>query len=164
MTNNAKEYLMQYRIIKARLRAIDSMILEIREELTGAGLASMRSPWPDGQPRGTGTGDPTGEQAARDADARAEEYREKLRRQLLDLEVRELRARSELWRQRVEIEETLGQVGDYAFQDLLRMRYIEGKTFELIAVEMGYSWRHTVRIHGEALQAVEKILKKSIMS
>lgn len=34
---------------------------------------------------------------------------------------------------------------------LLMLRYINGKTFEQVAVEMGYSWRHTLRIHGQAL-------------
>ena len=157
----AKEYLMQYRIIGARLRAIDSMDREIREELPAWGVAEIRSPWPDGQPHGSGTGDPTGEQAARSADLMAEEYREKLRQQLLDLEVREMRARSELWRQRVEIEETIGKVGDMSLQEVLRGRYIEGKTFELLAVELHYSYRHTTRLHGEALIEIEKILQNS---
>ena len=34
---------------------------------------------------------------------------------------------------------------------LLMLRYINGKTFEQVAVEMGYSWRHTLRLHGQAL-------------
>ena len=34
---------------------------------------------------------------------------------------------------------------------LLMLRYISGLTFEQVAVEMGYSWRHTLRIHGQAL-------------
>lgn len=160
MTNNAKEYLMQYRIIQSRLRAIDNMLAEIRRELSGLGAADIGSPWPDGQPRGTGTGDPTGNRAARDADSQSEQHREELRRQLLDLEVRELRTRSDLWMQRCEIEETLGQVGNAAYQDLLRMRYIEGRTFEWIAVEMNYTYRHVVgNLHSAALAAVQRILQ-----
>lgn len=154
----AKEYLMQYRLINARLRSIDAMIAEIREELTGTGMAGIRSPWPDGQPHGTGTTDPTGNQAAKDADSMTEEHREKLRRQLLDLETREIRARSELWRQRVEIEETLGCVEDATLHGLLHRRYIEGKTFELIAVEMNYTYRHIINLHGAALEVVQHII------
>ena len=160
MTNNAKEYLMQYRIIQSRLRAIDNMLADIRDELAGIGISDIGSPWPDGQPRGTGTGDPTGNRAARDADAQSERHREELRRQLLDLEVRELRTRSDLWRQRCDIEDVLGQVGNAAYQELLRMRYIDGRTFEWIAVEMNYTYRHVVgNLHSAALAAVQQILR-----
>lgn len=156
----AKEYLIQYRVIASKLRAIDVLISEIREELSNIGTVSIRSPWPDGQPHGSGTTDPTGSLAAKAADAGAEARREALKEQLLDLEVRELRARSDLWRKRVEIEETLGAVLDPTYHDILHRRYIEGQTFELIAVEMNYSWRHTVRLHGEALMEIDKILRE----
>lgn len=156
----AKEYLMQYRIISSRIRAIEGMILALREELEGLGAGSLRSAWPDGQPHGTGTTDPTGNQAIKAAETISEEYREKLRRRLMDLEVREYKARSELWRQRIEIEETLGAVTDPTHHDILHMHYIEGKTFEWIAVEIGYSFRHTIRLHGEALKAIDRIRER----
>lgn len=155
----AKEYLIQYRVIQARLRAIESMLRDLREELTGLGAGSIRSPWPDGQPHGTGTTDPTGSDAIRVADAMTEERREQLREQLADLEVREYKARSELWQQRVQIEETIGAVSNPTYNEILHRRYIEGQTFELIAVEMNYSWRHTIRLHGEALLEVEGKIK-----
>lgn len=158
--SRAKAYLRQYRTVRARLRAVETMIEEIRTELQGLGVPDIRSPWPDGQPHGTGTTDPTGAAAAASVDSMAKEYREKLRRQLVDLEVREHRARSELWRQRVEIEETIGAVADPVLNEILHRKYIEAQTFELIAVEMNYSWRHTIRLHGMALAEVEKILKK----
>ncbi len=69
----AKEYLLQYRIISERLRAIESLLQELREEQAGLGIESLRSAWPDGQPHGTGTTDPTGSQAIKAADARSEE-------------------------------------------------------------------------------------------
>ena len=37
---------------------------------------------------------------------------------------------------------------------IMRLRYIEGKTFEQIAVDLNYSWRHTIRIHGKILQKI----------
>lgn len=37
---------------------------------------------------------------------------------------------------------------------IARSRYIEGKTFEQIAVDLNYSWRHTIRIHGKILQKI----------
>ena len=160
----AKKYMMQYRIIKSRLRAAEAIIEEIREELIGIDDVTLRSAWPDGQPHGTGTSDPTANRAVAAVDSMTEEHREKLKRQLLELEVREIRTRSELWEKRMEIEDTVGRVKDPIQQDLLRMRYIEGKTFELIAVELNYSWRHTMRIHEDALCSIKKIIKKSVVS
>ena len=156
----AKEYLRQYRAIASKLRAIDVMIADIRKELSNIGMVSIRSPWPDGQPHGSGTTDPTGSLAAKAADLGTEERREALKSQLLDLEIRELRARSELWKKRIEIEETLGEVLDPIYHDVLHRRYIEGQSFELIAVELNYSYRHVIRLHGEALLEVDKLQKK----
>lgn len=40
--------------------------------------------------------------------------------------------------------------------NILFARYIEKKTFEMIATEMKYSWRQVVRLHGTALKQFEK--------
>ena len=40
--------------------------------------------------------------------------------------------------------------------NVLFARYIEKKTFEVIATEMKYSWRQVVRLHGTALKQFEK--------
>lgn len=40
--------------------------------------------------------------------------------------------------------------------NILFARYIEKKTFEVIAIEMKYSWRQVVRLHGTALKQFEK--------
>nr|DAR53010.1 MAG TPA: Protein of unknown function (DUF1492) [Bacteriophage sp.] len=40
--------------------------------------------------------------------------------------------------------------------NILFARYIEKKTFEVIATEMKYSWRQVVRLHGNALKQFEK--------
>lgn len=36
---------------------------------------------------------------------------------------------------------------------ILRLRYLDGKRWEEIAVATGYTFRHVTRLHGEALQA-----------
>jgi len=156
----AKEYLSQYQMIEARLRAIEAMVDEARKELSAINDVSLRSAWPDGQPHGTGTTDPVGNQAAAAADRITQERREELKGLLEDLEIRELKTRAELWRQRMEIEEVIGAVSDPTHHDVLYRRYIQGQKFELIAVETGYSYRHTIRLHGEALLEVAKIIKK----
>jgi len=45
---------------------------------------------------------------------------------------------------------------------VLHMRYIECKTFEQISVEIGYSYRQTTRLHGEALTEFERLHGKKL--
>lgn len=40
--------------------------------------------------------------------------------------------------------------------NVLFSKYIEKKTFEVIATEMNYSWRQTIRLHGIALKKFEQ--------
>lgn len=40
--------------------------------------------------------------------------------------------------------------------NILFSRYIEKKQFELIAIDMGYSWRQIIRLHGNALKQFEE--------
>ena len=42
------------------------------------------------------------------------------------------------------------------YYNILFSRYIEKKTFEVIATEMKYSWRQIIRLHGKALKAFEE--------
>ena len=42
------------------------------------------------------------------------------------------------------------------YYEILFARYIEKKTFEKIADEMGYSFRNTTRLHGKALIEFER--------
>ena len=44
---------------------------------------------------------------------------------------------------------------------ILYKRYFNNESFENIAVECGYSWRHIHRLHGEALRNFDKIYKMS---
>ena len=47
------------------------------------------------------------------------------------------------------------RVNDCTLRKLLIKRYLQFKTWEQIAVEMNYSWRQIVRLHGKALQKVK---------
>lgn len=42
------------------------------------------------------------------------------------------------------------------YYNILFSRYIENKTFEVIATEMKYSWRQIIRLHGNALKSFEE--------
>ena len=52
---------------------------------------------------------------------------------------------------RKRINDALDQMTNEAERTLLILRYKQGMTFEQVAVEMDYSWRHTLRLHGSAL-------------
>lgn len=139
----AKEYLMQVRILDATIKRLDQELRRARDE-----LITLRSPWPDGQPHGSGSkSDPVGNKAAQLADT------------ITRIEEDQLMTRAKLWRVRSEIIAEVGKVQDPLLQEILYSHYVDGKRFEEIAVDIGYSWRHTIRKHGEALQAMEQILE-----
>ena len=47
---------------------------------------------------------------------------------------------------------------------VLMSYYLDMRTWEQTAVNMNYSWRQTMRIHGQALIEVEKILQQQKMT
>jgi len=48
----------------------------------------------------------------------------------------------------------INSIDDANEQDLLTLRYLKGMTWEAIAMDLNYSWRHTHRIHKQALNHV----------
>ena len=71
---------------------------------------------------------------------------------ILDEQIELLKAeRLEKARRYTGIEKRINQMEDENEQRVLRLRYIRGLTFEQIAVDMGYTYRHTTRLHGNAL-------------
>lgn len=127
-----KQYLRRYQIAKRRVGLIQEEIEELRSSKTSpVGLG-------DGMPHGSGTSDLSG-YAAR-----------------LDELLRELEAEKEL--QMVtyrEIRQQIGMVPDAIEQEILSRRYLIGQSWEKIAVEMKYSYRHVTKLHGHALNHFE---------
>lgn len=60
-----------------------------------------------------------------------------------------------------EVGTTLEKLTDPDQLKVLHMRYVQYKTWEQIAYEMGFSYRWVCTIHGRALQEIEKILKSA---
>ena len=59
-----------------------------------------------------------------------------------------------------EILQTIEQVQDGRYRRLLRARYLEGMTWEQIAVELNYSYQNVVQfLHPKALKAAEEIIR-----
>jgi len=63
--------------------------------------------------------------------------------------------RDKLIRLRREIGAAIDTVPDTRLRELLRLRYIEGMTWERVAVQMGYSYMQVCRLHGKALTQVK---------
>lgn len=62
---------------------------------------------------------------------------------------------TELARLRDQIQQAIESVEDETLRLLLELRYIDGRTFEEIAVEMNYCYMHITRLHGKALEAIK---------
>lgn len=124
-----KQYLRRYQAAKKRAKMIQEEIDELRSSKTSpVGLG-------DGLPHGSGTSDLSG-YAAR-----------------LDELMRELEAEREM--QMVTYREIWNQVKkipNATEQEVLTRRYLIGQSWGKIAVEMHYSYRQIIRIHGAALQ------------
>lgn len=77
---------------------------------------------------------------------------------VVELEMKIDRHIDELVAVKTEILHGIAQLSDGRYREILRLRYLSGKTFEQIAVEMNYSWRHVCTLHGRALLKMEEII------
>lgn len=56
---------------------------------------------------------------------------------------------------REEIEEAINTISNMSLRTLMRYRYLNGETWEKIAVKMNYSWRNMHYLHGQALRIIQ---------
>lgn len=78
---------------------------------------------------------------------------------IVDLEAEINEAIDELVKQKREVSSVIEKVLDPNHAKLLCKRYLLYEPWEQIATEMGFTYRHITRMHGEALQTVRKLLK-----
>lgn len=124
----AKEYLMQYREAMRRTQAITAHLAELR-----AVCEQLRTE--DG-------------------------HRIALDKAVAELVDAEAKTAAEVARLTVLEAEIIGAIDRVPepYRTLLYERYINGLTFEKIAVRMNYSWRQTIRLHGQALQYAQDVI------
>ena len=60
----------------------------------------------------------------------------------------------ELYAIKQEILIAIDRVQNDTLKALLLERYIDGKKWEQIAIDLNYSWRQIIRLHGQALQEI----------
>lgn len=136
----AKRLLREYRGIKQRLEILEEEI--IRFELVAEGTTANL----DGQPHGSGVSDKMAAFSVRAADARVE----------LDETI------SELNRRRWEIIRLTTRLTDSKQIEVVRGLYIDEqeKGWITLADNLGLSVRQVQRIHGEALEELERIMEE----
>lgn len=54
-----------------------------------------------------------------------------------------------------EILKIIDGINDALLRDIMQQRYIEGRSWEEIAQEKNYSWRHIQRLHKEAKEKIQ---------
>ena len=134
MTNQQKkQYLNRYVQSKNRYNAISEEMLRIRSE------ACRVSPVLSDIPVNGSHISNKIEQAIEQLDACANDLEKE------SIEMRQLMQ---------EVKAAINTIPDETLKQLLELRYINGYTWEQIAVKMNYTWRHVLRLHGEALKHV----------
>lgn len=140
----AKEYLSQIKTLQKKNDALEQELEAIREE-----AGNLQSPWPDGQPHGTGTTDPVATEAVRLAEQR-NKMEEEYRRRLFDIR-----------KKRYEILNTLEGIEDAECHELLCQRYVRCLRWEQIAVNMEKSYQWVAGpLHSKALQLVARLISE----
>lgn len=129
-----KAYLRQYRVALAAAQDAARRLAEFREKHAGVRAVILSD-----MPKGGGTPRDLSDYAA-DLDA--------LERKVGDSIVT-YRAKAD------EVAAVIDRVDNELFARLLRLRYLDGYTFERIAVETSYSWRQVMRLHYLAVLAIE---------
>ena len=60
---------------------------------------------------------------------------------------------------KAEILNTISNLNDNRQRIILTEYYLEMKTWEQVAVDMNYSFQHTMRMHGYALKEIQRIIR-----
>jgi len=127
---------------KAELRQYRDLMLEAKElaeEIEQLRYRAQSRQWPDGQPRGNYAGDKMSGIVAKVADLS---------------NLLEAKKESLLYRRRL-IEEAIDKLEPIE-RRLIRLRYVQGLSWEKVCVDINYSWQHTHRLHAAALAKLKK--------
>ncbi|SCJ87052.1 Uncharacterised protein [uncultured Eubacterium sp.] len=135
----AKEFLRQYKEIKADLKNLDTEIKELGEQADNISISYSLD-----RVQTSGLSDRVGNLAAKIADKTNEAINMRF-------------CLSEILS---EIVKTIKTVGDYRLRRILYAYYIEGSSWQAIADELNMSRQWACHLHGIALLEVEKIIKE----
>ena len=127
----SKEYLKQIRELDMKIEHLNSMKQELLANMAMPKAVSYDKERVDVSPNSDGMINMI---------IRLEELSKKINNQLM-----------EFFELKSKIVNQIHEIHDYRYIDVLYKRYVEYKSFELIAVEMGYEYQTILNYHGEAL-------------
>ena len=134
MGKSPKEYLRQIRLFDICIRQKEAELAAMRSELENMSAAV------------------TGERVQTSA---KDKMSEKLSH-IVDLEAQIIRDKESFLRMKDRIINEIQGLDNSVYVDILYKRYVEYKQLEEIAVEMNYSYRQVLRLHGFALQEFKR--------
>lgn len=75
--------------------------------------------------------------------------------QICELQTEIAKEMDKLRKRKQQIETAIHGLNEKSYQDILWYRYIQGMTFEEIAIKMNYSWRQVCRKHKNAVEKLK---------
>lgn len=60
----------------------------------------------------------------------------------------------ELFCKKLDIFNVINSLSSSTHREIMRLRYLEGYKWDEVCVELNYSWKHTHRLHSEALELI----------
>lgn len=133
----AKQYLGQIRILDIKIRQRQREAAELKLAATCTGSISAQGEKVQTSP----SGDKLLNVVAKYVDLEAETQ------DMIDV----------MQKRRHKIISEIQSLEDSRYVEILYKRYVEFKSFDLIAVEMKYEYKWTCKLHGKALLAFEKV-------
>lgn len=128
----AKEYLRQYINAKNRFKSISDEMIEIRSE------ATRITPVISDMPSGSHVNDKIALSIEK-LDECAKKLEEEAKRMQKAMD---------------DVQNVINSISNPTYRQVLTYRYINGYTWEQIAVKMNYTYRNITRLHGKALRNV----------
>lgn len=134
MGKSPKEYLRQIRLFDICIRQKEAELAAMRSELESMSAAVT------GERVQTSVNDKMSEKVSH----------------IVDLEARIIQDKEKFLRMKDRIINEIQSLDNSVYVDILYKRYVEYKQLEEIAVEMNYSYRQVLRLHGFALQEFKR--------
>ncbi len=134
----AKEFLRQYQNTLIDIRNMEAEALELEEMALSITVNTENE-----RVQSSGSGDSMASLVAK----------------ICDMKIMIMDKRSLALDKLQQVERVIAEVENKDYRQLLHRRYIEGNTWEKIAVEMNYSYQWICKLHGRALPEIERLLK-----
>ena len=134
MGKSPKEYLRQIRLFDICIRQKEAELAAMRSEIESMSAAVT------GERVQTSTNDKMSEKVSH----------------IVDLEAMIIQGKEKFLRMKDRIINEIQSLDNSVYVDILYKRYVEYKQLEEIAVEMNYSYRQVLRLHGFALQEFKR--------